>query len=45
MKTRIEIKEQARALIKRNQIWKAIGLPNLILSIIIDSFCNNTIDA
>ena len=35
MKTRIEIKEQARALIKRNQIWKAIGLPNLILSLIV----------
>ena len=35
MKTRIEIKEQAKALIKRNQIWKAIGIPNLILSLII----------
>ena len=35
MKTRIEIKKQARALIKRNQIWKAIGLPNLILSLIV----------
>ena len=35
MKTRIEIKEQARALIRTNQIWKAIGLPNLILSLIV----------
>ena len=35
MESRIEIKEQARALIKRNQIWKAIGLPNLILSLIV----------
>lgn len=34
MKTRIEIKEQARALIKTNQIWKAIGLPYAILSFI-----------
>lgn len=35
MKTRIEIKEQAKALIKRNQIWKAVGIPNLILSLIV----------
>ena len=35
MMSRIEIKEQARALIKRNQVWKAIGIPYLILSIIV----------
>ena len=29
MLSRIEIKEQARALIKRNQVWKAIGIPIL----------------
>lgn len=35
MMSRIEIKEQARALIKRNQVWKAIGIPYLILSVIV----------
>lgn len=34
MKTRIEIKEQAKALIRTNQIWKAIGFPYALLSFI-----------
>ena len=37
MKTRIEIKEQARDLIRKNQVWKAIGIPYFLLSIILVS--------
>lgn len=31
MKTRLEIKNQAKALIKTNNLWLAIGFPILIL--------------
>ena len=31
MKTRLEIKNQAKSLIKTNNLWLAIGLPILIL--------------
>lgn len=37
MKTRIEIKEQARDLIRKNQVWKAIGIPYFLLSFILFS--------